>query len=475
MQKDPSLRFRLCLMLSDALAFVAAFVFAYYTRTHIDQRPYTFEAAPLEFALTILSFIPAWIIILAFLGLYQKSIFLGKPRIKETWRLLIASVIGVMFIITFDFFDQGNLFPVRVIAIYAAILCFLTLAVFRAILRFVRSQITKRHVGTLRAVIIGNHQNTDFLANYISTNPESGYTLVGIVANNRYIPKGLKRTHQYSSLKDALKRARPDVVFQTDERQTEYVYKQSVNHHLLYYFVPSESALSSHIGQLELIGNTRAILVKVTPLSGGAKVVKRITDIITSGLALLIALIPMIIIWIVVKLSNIHAPAINSSIRLSQFNHRFKCYKFRSMKPEFDGLTPEQAFIKIGKPELIKKYRKNGDYLRDDPRVTKIGNFLRRTSLDELPQLFNVFKGDISLVGPRALVPGELRNYGDRSLLLSVKSGLTGLAQVSGRRDISFEERRALDIYYIQNWSLLLDFQILLRTIGTVFTGEGAK
>ena len=92
-----------------------------------------------------------------------------------------------------------------------------------------------------------------------------------------------------------------------------------------------------------------------------------------------------------------------------------------------------------------------------------------------MPQLINVFKGDISLVGPRALVPGELRNYGDRSLLLSVKSGLTGLAQVSGRRDISFEERRALDIYYIQNWSLLLDFQILLRTIGTVFTGEGAK
>ena len=82
---------------------------------------------------------------------------------------------------------------------------------------------------------------------------------------------------------------------------------------------------------------------------------------------------------------------------------------------------------------------------------------------------------DISLVGPRALVPGELRNYGDRSLLLSVKSGLTGLAQVSGRRDISFEERRSLDIYYVQNWSLLLDFQILFRTIGTVFSRKGAK
>ena len=145
------------------------------------------------------------------------------------------------------------------------------------------------------------------------------------------------------------------------------------------------------------------------------------------------------------------------------------------MKVEFSGMSPEEAFKKMGKPELIKKYRKNGDYIKNDPRITKIGAFIRKTSLDELPQLFNVIKGDISLVGPRALVPGELRTYGDRSLLLTVKSGLTGLAQVSGRRDISFEERRALDIYYIHNWSLLLDFQILLRTVVVVFKHRGAK
>ena len=100
---------------------------------------------------------------------------------------------------------------------------------------------------------------------------------------------------------------------------------------------------------------------------------------------------------------------------------------------------------------------------------------MRATSLDELPQLFNVLRGDISLVGPRALVPGELRNYGDRSLLLTVKSGLTGLAQVSGRRDISFDERRSLDLYYIQNWSVLFDLQIMLQTIRAVIFQKGAK
>ena len=107
--------------------------------------------------------------------------------------------------------------------------------------------------------------------------------------------------------------------------------------------------------------------------------------------------------------------------------------------------------------------------------ITRIGHFIRKTSLDELPQLWNVIRGDISLVGPRALVPGELKTYGDRSLLLTVKSGLTGLAQVSGRRNISFEERRSLDLYYIKNWSLGRDFQILLRTIKAVFRREGAK
>ena len=145
------------------------------------------------------------------------------------------------------------------------------------------------------------------------------------------------------------------------------------------------------------------------------------------------------------------------------------------MKPEYNGLSPEDAFTKMGKPHLIKKYRAGGDMIPNDPRISKLGKFLRATSLDELPQLLNVVKGDISLVGPRALVPGELHHYGDRSLLLSVKSGLTGLAQVSGRRDISFEERRALDLYYIQNWSIWLDLRIIFRTIGAVILCKGAK
>ena len=474
MQKDSTFLSRLFLIFGDIFAILFSFGFAYYYRTHLDSRPFFLESDFGGFIWEIFVLIPVWVIVLASLGLYSKRILARHSRTKEIGRLFLASIIGMMAIISFDFFGGGNLFPVRTVALYSLGLCFVFLVLNRTIFRAVRDAFFRRNRGTLRAVIIGNNKNTDFLADYISATPESGYQLVGIVASRKFFPKDLLKK-QYSSLKDAIKHAKPDVIFQTDERQTEYVYKQSIERHLLYYFVPSEASLSSQLGSLELIGNTPAIRVSATPLLGTAKYWKRFFDILFGGILFLLALIPMGIIWIIVKFSDLKSPAFYSEIRLSQFNRRFKIYKFRSMKPEFSGMSPEEAFKKMGEPELIKKYRKNGDFLKNDPRITKVGQILRKTSLDELPQLWNVVRGDISLVGPRALVPGELRDYGDRSLLLTVKSGLTGLAQVSGRRDISFEERRSLDLYYIKNWSLALDFQILLRTVKVVLFHEGAK
>lgn len=475
MKKDPGLTFRLFLMLSDACAIIFSFAFAYFIRTHLTPRPYYFTSEITQFTLTIALLVPIWLTILALFGLYQKNIFMARSRLPETLRLFVASIVGVMTLITYDFFAQGNLFPTRLIAIYSMILCFFSLFILRGLIRLIRRHLLKvSHRGAVRVIIIGNSKNTTYLAEQMTNFPDTGYFITGIVANSKYIPKKLRK-YQYSSLKEALKKARPDAIFQTDERQANYVYKQAIQRHLLYYFVPSETMLSSHFGQPELIGNPPAILVKTTPLIGEAKIVKRFLDLLFGSLATIVALPIMCVIWLAIKLTEPKHPATYIDYRLSRYNRRFKLYKFRSMKPEYSGLTPEEAFTKMGKPELIKKYRDNGDFLENDPRITKIGRFIRATSLDELPQLFNVVKGDISLVGPRALIPGELRHYGDRSLLLSVKSGLTGLAQVSGRRDISFDERRALDIYYIQNWSLLLDLQIIARTFVVVLTGKGAK
>ena len=474
MKKDSTFVSRLCLVFGDIFAIIFSFFGAYYFRTHLDSRPFFFVSDSKGFLLEIILLIPVWILILGSLGLYSKNILARHARAKEIGRLLVASIVGLMAIISVDYFGANDLFPVRTIPVYSFFLCFFFLVINRTLFRQIRDHFFRKNRGTLRAVIIGNNKNTDFLADYISSVPESGYRLVGIVASRKYFPKDLLK-HQYPSLKDAIRYTRPDVIFQTDERQTEYVYKQTIEKHLLYYFVPSEASMSSQLGQLELVGSTPAIRVSATPLLGNMKYLKRFFDIFLGGFMLILALIPMIILWIIIKISSLKNPAIYSEIRLSQFNRKFKIYKFRSMKPEFSGMSPEEAFKKMGRPELIKKYRKNGDFLPDDPRITRIGRFIRSTSLDELPQLFNVVRGDISLVGPRALVPGELRKYGDRSLLLTVKYGLTGLAQVSGRRNISFEERRALDLYYIKNWSIALDFQILLRTVKTVLIHEGAK
>ncbi len=461
-------------MIGDAVALVASFAMAYFIRVKVDPRPFTFESQFFDFVQTVVWLVPAMLIILAALGLYRKNIFLGATRLPERSRVALAAVLSVAALIVYDFFAGENLFPVRIMALTSVLLSFVFLLCERVLVRFIVRQIFKSDYGAKRAVIVGNAKSTEYLADYIASTPEAGYRLVGVVANKKYIPKDLK-THQYSSVKEALKKARADVIFQTDEKSTKYVYKQAVERHLLYYFVPSETALSSHFGELELVGATPAVLVMTTPLTGGYVALKRAFDILFSLFAIIIAAIPMLIVWLILKITDFKSPAIYADERLTQYNRRFKCYKFRSMKPEYSGMTAEEAFIKMGKPEVIKKYRKDGDYLKNDPRITKFGHFIRRTSLDELPQLFNILKGDISLIGPRALLPGELRDYGDRSLILTVKSGLTGFAQVSGRRDIPFEERRALDIYYVRNWSLTLDAQIFFKTIAMVVKRDGAK
>ncbi len=474
MRKKSDFILRFCLVIGDAAALILSFAMAYFVRVYVDPRPFTFESQLLDFTLTVVFLVPVMLIIIAALGLYKKSVFLGKSRLPERGRLILAGILSVAALIVYDFFTGENIFPVRIMALLAMVFSFIFLLAERIILRFLMRQIFKSDYGAKRAIIIGNSKNTEYLANYIASTPESGYKLAGIVAGQRYIPKDLKK-RQYSSLKDALRKVKPDVVFQTDEKSTEYVYKQTVLRHLEYYFVPSETALSSHFGELELIGNTPAVMIMATPLSGGYAFLKRAFDIIFSLTAIIVTIIPMIITWIVLKFSDFRHSPIYADERLTQYNRKFKCYKFRSMKPEYSGMPAEKAFSLMGKPELIKKYRANGDYLKDDPRITKIGKFIRRTSIDELPQLFNILKGDISLIGPRALLPGELRDYGDRSLILMVKSGLTGFAQVSGRRNISFEERRALDIYYVRNWSLMLDLSIFFKTIAVVLRGDGAK
>ena len=475
MRKDPGFAYRLSLLFGDAFAIVFSFAFAYYFRINIDHRAYYFDSQIGDFVVANIFLLPVWIIILTSLGLYSKRVL--KSRTLKAWRLFLASIIGVMSIITYDFFasgifNRGSLFPVRVIALYAVLFCFITLLIVRLIISSIYHAFLRHEKGIIRTVIIGNSDNTTQLLEGIS--PESGFKVVGVVANNEYIPSEWRK-RKYPNLNIALKNLRPDAIIHTDTENIEENNKAAIEHHALYYYSPAESSIITLGGNVEFIAAVPIILIRATPLNGGARILKRIIDIVFGIIFTIIAAIPMLIVFIIQKIISPRSPAIYKDTRLTRYNNEFALFKFRSMKPEYCGLTPEEAFEKIGHPELSAKYREQGDYLKNDPRYTKFGELLRRTSLDELPQLFNVIKGDISLIGPRALQPQELKNYGDRGIILSVKSGLTGLAQVSGRRNISFSERRALDIYYVQNWTLALDIQIFFRTIACVFRREGAK
>lgn len=197
---------------------------------------------------------------------------------------------------------------------------------------------------------------------------------------------------------------------------------------------------------------------------------KRILDLTLIIISLPVVLPLCIIIGIFVKLTS-PGPALYGHVRVGRNGQTLKCWKFRSMYRDADKQLDK---ILSQNPEMRRQWEKERKFI-NDPRVTKFGKFLRKTSLDELPQLWNIFLGEMSFVGPRPVTEGELVKYGDSAdYILSVTPGLSGMWQTSGRSDTEYEERITLDTYYIQNWSIWLDIWIIIKTIRVVIKGKGA-
>ena len=471
MKKNSDLYYKIALVIIDILALLIAFTSAYILRVTLDPRPLYIHIRAIDFITSIATLLPLWVALFYFFRLYDREIY-TRP-LKESGRLLLASVFGIMLMISFSFFTNTALFPTKLVAVYAMLIGFIVLLLMRIALNLVRLQLLRKGIGIKRAIIIGNSDLTRILAEYLDSQPVSGYKLCGIVAKNEFIPLNL-RNLKYSTLSIALTQTKADAIIQTDDLDSAKNYQFAEKYYLEFFQSPALDGPLASRHSVEFINSTPLILFKPTALSGYSRIIKRVIDIIGSSIGLIIASPIMLLIAIAIKLDDPAGPVFmrgKQQKRLTRYNRVFKVYKFRSHYAKFDGKTDEEVFMMVGKPELIEEYRKNGDKLDIDFRITRVGKFIRRFSLDELPQLINVFKGDISLVGPRALVPHELNKYDKKDALLSVKSGLTGLAVVSGRRDISFDERRRIDLYYVQNWSLWLDISILLRTVGAIFRG----
>lgn len=195
--------------------------------------------------------------------------------------------------------------------------------------------------------------------------------------------------------------------------------------------------------------------------------VKRVFDIVCSLIGLIVLSPVFIIISILIKTTS-EGPVFFAHKRVGKGGKTIKIYKFRSM------VTNAEELIKQFTPEQKAEYEKNFK-LENDPRVTKVGKFMRKTSLDELPQLINILKGDISIVGPRPVMDVETKIYGNyRNMLLSVKPGLTGFWAANGRSHTTYTRRRAMEIYYVKNRSVLLDLKIIFKTFISVFKRDGA-
>ncbi|HSD56108.1 MAG TPA: exopolysaccharide biosynthesis polyprenyl glycosylphosphotransferase [Candidatus Saccharimonadales bacterium] len=475
MKNNISLIYNACLVVGDFFALIAAFVAAYIIRVKVDDRPLLEPIQALTYLKLFLIVLPFWILIFAWMGLYNSSIY--EKRFQELGRLFVGSFIGLLFVVFLDFVVKEPLFPARLVPIYGFAFGFLFLVVFRNLVRLIRVWLFSFNIGITQVALVGNSPVTPELVDWLSNTRKSGYKIIAVVGQKRTV--GDRDVPTFPTFQAFLDHNKKDLhgIVQTelyaDESKNAEVLTYAQENHVSYRFIPANTGL--FVGNLEVElfrSSIPVVTVHQTALFGWGRVVKRIFDLIF-GVIFLILASPLLLLTTIVLMFD-HGDPIWRNTRLSRYGTKIGMYKFRTQYHAYHRMTPEEGFAKMGKPELAKKYRDNGDYLEDDPRISTIGRFLRRTSLDELPQLFNVLKGDMSLVGPRPLEPFELSNYDKKSLMLSVKTGLTGLAAVSGRRDISFEERRALDLYYVQNWSLWLDLVIIAKTFRAVFGRRGA-
>ncbi len=471
MKRANSLLYNITLLISDFTALLLSFIGAYIIRVKIDDRSLVETVAANEYALIIALLLGVWIFIFALLGLYRTSNF--DNRIREAALLLVGSVIGIQFLISAEYILDRAIFPARLVVVYGLALSFILTLFFRTLIRIIFRFRYRAGRGVTNLLVVGNTNITDELLLNLQ-NQSGGYKVVGVVANRRTTVEHLSDNKHFATFEQAIETLHtPSIhaIIQTelysDEQKNDEILTFAQTNHIGYRFVPGNSKLFVGNLEVELFQNIPTISVHQTPLTGWGRIFKRLFDFSVGVIVTIFALPFLALIWLMITIIG-DGKAVFRQTRLSRYNSKIKLFKFRTHVNGLSGLTPEEAFTKLGKPELAKEYRANGDRLDNDPRVSKIGKFLRKTSLDELPQLFNVLKGDLSLVGPRPLVPEEMDYYKKKNVILSVKPGITGLAVVSGRKNIDFEERRRLDMYYAQNWSFLLDVIILGKTFAQV-------
>lgn len=470
--------YSIALILGDFITLLAAFSVAYIVRVQFDPRPLVAEIRALDFLNTSLAIIPLWLVAFASLGLYDSKVY--ARRLTEIGRLFIGSIIGILIVLGYAYITDEPIFPARLVAAYAFFGSFLALVIAREFIRQLRTLLFRYGRGVSRVLIIGTSNVVSDITSQLNDTRKSGYKIVAIAGPKRILPKDFDGSH-YSNVERALKVLKQlhiTTIVQTDlyddRERNQLIMSAAQSNHIDYNFIPGEPEFYSGKNTIDVFLGYPVIAVHQTPLAGWGEIVKRIFDIIVVSL-LLIALSPLYLVIIILQKLFNPGPVFYVSKRLTRYAKPFGLYKFRTMGAKYGSKDAAEEFRQMGREDLAREYEKNRKVV-NDPRITKFGKFLRATSIDELPQFFNVWRGELSLVGPRPILPQELYLYKGRGALLhSVKSGVTGLWQVSGRSNLPFDKRVELELYYAQNWSFWLDVKILIKTIPSLFNKGSAQ
>ena len=471
--------YSLLLIAADLTVLAIVFAVAYYVRTQLDTRVLLHAVYVREYIIGFCVIAPVWIGIFATLGLYNANVY--TRRLVEWARIVLGTFIGVLLVIGWEYITNVHIFPARLVAQYVFFGSVAAIILVREVIRQIRTELYRYGKGVSRVLIVGNSAATRDIAEEMSTTHKSGYHIVAMAGPAKYVPHGLGIIH-YASVDTALKDIQKHhitTIIQTDlydsEDRNHRILSAAQINHIQYNFIPGEPEFYTGKNTVDVFLGYPMITVSQTPLVGWGAVAKRLFDFIAS-IILVILLSPLLLLLALLQKIFNPGPIFYNSKRLSQFSKPITLFKFRSMKDRPTAhLDAAEEFRAMGREDLVEEYEKNRK-VANDPRITRFGKFLRDTSLDELPQIFNVIRGDLSLVGPRPILPQEAKfNRARTALLHSVKSGVTGLWQVSGRSELSFEERIELELYYAQNWSFWLDLRILFKTIGVVIKKTGAR
>lgn len=401
-----------------------------------------------------------WIVIFVLSGLYE----MGRHRTpaEELSKIFLACSTSALIVVLFFFFSR-NLFSSRFIILASWVLAIVYISIERGLMRFVLKVFYASGIGVHRVLLIGSNDAQGQLVTELQKNKSWGYKVTSFTEE-------VNET-TFEDIERQIKDRQIDEVLVTDltiqRRFLERLIDLTAEYHLIYKYFPGYLETQSSRLDVSTIGGLPVIEVKRTRLDGWGRVLKRLFDIVFSLLALVVIIPLGVLIALVIKLDT-RGPVFVRLARIGTRGQPFSLFKFRSMIRD----------AHLYKKDLMgQNERKDGPLFKmvNDPRVTKVGKFLRSWSLDELPQVWNVLRGEMSWVGPRPHEPEEVSHYeSSHRQLLNIKPGITGMAQISGRSSLSFEDEVKLDVYYIQDWSLMLDLSIIIKTPFVVFKREHA-